>query len=492
MPDSPQDAPVVTSMTGRKIFTSSDTLGADEGIIDALNLPISTLTQAAIDAPRLGLVEFYDDFDRADTVAGDPLTAATGNPAYFMRSGSGVGTGTTDVQIVSGEVLSASTTALYFGGDFLTTQCFNIGAEVVWDYIADGATASPSTLVFIIKNETGWLNEFLHIKVSRLAWHIELSGAGAASEDIETLATGIWGLVSPRAAGDNTSSVIVEAHIDGDSITLTAFGTHVATVSDPRISDFGGTEVHWERAGGSSGGTEFDDMRFRSVWANDSRSPLTTGRSQPYSDHLASLSQGFLKVWNGGEIENGDLTVTAGDMNANNGTVFGKNFSRDIPGATTQVEVGGGVVKRFGTPVSNPTGDISVKSNANRVGITPSYLEEQGDRLVMVFEGTYAATAGDKEVSFSYAGLTMSSGVTTQNGGAWQVEFVVGLDTSEANRVLTWKFVDARGLQCGRDTALVSTYSLATTYTGGPQIAGAAIADVTIESGYWELHQVIK
>jgi hypothetical protein len=49
MPVSPQDAPIVTSLTGRKLFVTSDTLGADEGNIDPLDLPIATSTQTALD-----------------------------------------------------------------------------------------------------------------------------------------------------------------------------------------------------------------------------------------------------------------------------------------------------------------------------------------------------------------------------------------------------------------------------------------------------------
>lgn len=47
---SPQDAPIVTDMTGRKLFVTSDTDTEAEGNIDPLNLPTPTATQAALDA----------------------------------------------------------------------------------------------------------------------------------------------------------------------------------------------------------------------------------------------------------------------------------------------------------------------------------------------------------------------------------------------------------------------------------------------------------
>jgi hypothetical protein len=55
MPDSAQDAPTVSDMTGRKIFVTSDTVGGDEGNIDPLNLPIPTLVQNAFDALPSGV-----------------------------------------------------------------------------------------------------------------------------------------------------------------------------------------------------------------------------------------------------------------------------------------------------------------------------------------------------------------------------------------------------------------------------------------------------
>lgn len=46
----PQQAPVHTSMAGKKLFTTSNTPGGDEGNIDPLNLPIPTAVQQALDA----------------------------------------------------------------------------------------------------------------------------------------------------------------------------------------------------------------------------------------------------------------------------------------------------------------------------------------------------------------------------------------------------------------------------------------------------------
>mgnify|MGYP003631674351 CR=1 FL=1 len=461
-----------------------------------------TLTEAQQLQGRLNIgldgIEFYDDFDRADTAIG-VLSDAPGGEVYIVRNTLGLGPGTTDVQISSGEVISTrdgTHASVYFGGDFLTEKCFNIGAEVVWEYLGDGA-GGPTQIVFLIKNDGLWLDDLIHVRASRFGWYIEITDSGAAS--FEILAQGAFAdVIYKGAAGDNATSVNFEVVIIDDTIYFFGFGQLLGQATDARVSDINGTEVYWQMTKGNDGATYYDDMRIRKIWANDSRKDnfLVNTRAQPYSAALADLARGKLTVWNSGEITHGDLNVLGGGINIPAGILTAQNIERDIDGSTFTVEITGGIPKqsgRFLTAVANTSAGITTFSDANRIGVSGAYLAEQGDRVVFYFEGTYAANGDSKHIKFNHAGLIGDTLATTQNGGAWQMRAEVGLDAGEVNRTLAWSFIDDRGARCGRTTAAaLGLLAVGETVVGGLQLAGTNIGDVTCETAYREVHQMPK
>ena len=471
------------------IGTSSDYLNF--GAAQAKSASEKTQALENLGIPQVR--EFYDDFDRADTSVG-VVSDAPGGETYIIRDNAG--TSHSSIQIVGGEIIATPDQTYYIGGEFLANDCYNMGAEIVFEKIGTGIT-DPATLVFLIKNTTAWLGEVIHIRVNRVAWYIEFFhgtdlGEGTGSE---VLASGNWGnnVVDPYASGDDATSTRVEVIIEGDTMHLFAMGTHCASVTDSRITSrtINGKHVFWERAGGDV----HDDLRIRSIWANDSRpdSLLLSKRTQPYSDVLSSLAQGYLKSWNGGEITNADFDVLNGNITIPAGSMIAQNIKRDIEGSTSTLEVTGGLAARYVTAVANTSAGITTFSNANR-GVVPGvYLEYEGDKIVFIFEGTYAANADSKHIKFDHAGLVGDALVTTQNGGAWQMRAEVGHDSGEANRTLVWSFIDDRGAQCGRATAAASGgYALGASVIGGLKLAGTNIGDVTCETASRELHQMPK
>ena len=68
----PQNAPVVASMGGRKIFVTSNQAGGDEGNIDPVNLPVSKATQEAVDGTSNKLGHFYGQLSQTKKLLSNP------------------------------------------------------------------------------------------------------------------------------------------------------------------------------------------------------------------------------------------------------------------------------------------------------------------------------------------------------------------------------------------------------------------------------------
>lgn len=371
----------------------------------------NSIGHEAIPAAAADRADLWDDFHRADTAYGTLTNPPTGQ-TYNIRYGS---SSSASMRILGNKLVGKSREVYYIGGNFLSEPCFNMGAEVEW-FTPPVATGPQlfTQLTFIIKPDNDWLDELIHIRISRLACYVEVATSGGAAGLVEIASTvGTNYSTAPYYRAKDGATAIYEVQIQGNHLTLTCDGNSVLQVTDARIGAVNGTYTYWE----SYEGGLADDMRMLKIWANDRRhtGDVAGQRFQAASGFLGSLADGGLNFHHGGTVREGDVTIATGTLKAD---TLQTNINRAAGSASFTKAVG-----RLGSASTQPNLGNAAGSGDTTCGgwnSPPYLLTNNGDRIKIEVLGSFAANANAKVVKWNWIGGDIfTTGPRTTNGGQW-------------------------------------------------------------------------
>ncbi len=472
---------------GKKILLI-DANGGPETLGDLPNLGLDGASDPAVSVLN-GDVEFYDDFNRADTVEGDDITDALTGQTYDLRTDGGDRINR-HVYIKDGSLQAESGQVYYLGGQLIADKVINMGARVSWreaddaDRVIDADERPLSLgaqLVLIIKNDDNWLGEFIHVIISRRRCAIQMTDGVAGGG-------GVGGLVTLASTVNDGGLYAVEPHnrpmdgrlatyeilISGERIILLCDGASILEYEGPEVPLNNGNWIYWEQFGGGLD----DQLTMHELWANDLRNggDVIGKRLMPYSSTLERLASGQANFPTGGTIATGNLAIPNGAVKPRE-----VDIQPRLANGRDWTYRAGGQYRHLGTVKNSPANaDDAVLFTL----LKPDYiLRDVGDYYEIKIIGEFANNANLKK--FKISAIHTGTVETTETAHTGFFECAIRVTITSENTFMSYTKIEGNfdsvhaGTKVGN-----SNINFEDAITHSFRASGVAAGDVKIHSAH--------